>query len=333
MRTKRLARRGAPWAALAAGLLLFFTGKPGVAQPRAGITVYEYPNYQGHAVNIRETVPSLSDFGWNDRVSSFTVAPGESWEICTDRDFGGRCTVVTGDVADLRRISWNDTISSVRPARRDDRRGEDRRPGLVLYEGRDFHGRSVEVDHPDRYLAEDLGRIRSLSTHGGGWEVCERPDFQGRCMTLRGDISDLRAYGFNGPVGSARPLVRDRAYRRDEGHYGNGYGNEGYGHVPAEDRREPYEQAPRSGAPRLVLYELPNFAGRSVTIDGDTAELAGFNDRAMSARAVGTWQLCQDRDFRGRCVTVRGDVPDLSAAPTRLGTAVTSARPVFEDLR
>jgi hypothetical protein len=330
MSTKRPAWRGAGFAALAAGLLLFFPGKPGAAQPRAGITVYEYPNYQGHGVNIRETVPNLTEFGWNDRVSSFTIAPGESWEICANRDFGGRCSVVTGDVADLRRISWNDTISSLRPApfHRDDHHWDDRHASLVLYEGRDFHGRSVAVDRPDRYLADDIGRTRSLTARGGGWEVCERPDFQGRCMTLRGDISDLRAYGFSGPVGSARPLVRDWTYRRDENHA------DGYGHVPSDDRRGPYEPAPpQSGSPRLVLYELPNFAGRSVTVDGDATELSGFNDRAMSARAVGTWQLCQDKDFRGRCVTVRGDVPDLSAAPTRLGTAVTSARPVFQDLR
>lgn len=63
-----------------------------------------------------------------------------------------------------------------------------------------------------------------------------------------------------------------------------------------------------------TLYELPNFLGRSVVVNGSTNNLdnIGFNDRTRSVRLNGTWRLCEDADFRSRCATLSGSIPDLS---------------------
>lgn len=67
------------------------------------------------------------------------------------------------------------------------------------------------------------------------------------------------------------------------------------------------------GPDTAILYEYPNFQGRSVTITREQSNLdsIGFNDRARSIRATGSWRLCEDAGFRSRCETVNGTVADL----------------------
>jgi hypothetical protein len=304
-------------ALLAAVAILGVAGTPSLlAQGGVGITVFEHPDYGGRNATFREAVSDLSDYHLNDRVSSFRIAHGETWEVCVDKDFGGRCAVFSSDEPDLRRVSWNEMITSMRPVPRSDRRWQNHdgdrdhdrewHSTMVLYEERDLRGRTFELDHSDRSLSETGGHARSVATRGGPWEICEQPDFGGRCVTVSGDVRDLRGYGMYGRVGSARPV------RRESGH----------------------EQAPppRFDPPRLVLYERPNFRGRAREVENDDGEISDFNDRARSARVVsGAWQICENKNFRGRCVTITGDVPDLGVY--RLSSAVTSARPVFEEPR
>lgn len=72
--------------------------------------------------------------------------------------------------------------------------------------------------------------------------------------------------------------------------------------------------SPGYGGPdTATLYEYPNFQGRSVVITREQGNLdnIGFNDRARSIRATGSWRLCEDAGFRSRCETVNGTVADL----------------------
>jgi len=139
---------------------------------------------------------------------------------------------------------------------------------------------------------------------GGPWELCNRPNFGGRCVLVSSDVADLRSLGMENEVASARPAgasdaERGRPRRRDE--------------------------------PRLILYERPDFRGRAREIVSMESEISDFNDRAQSARVVGIWQLCEHKNFGGRCITLRGDAPDLDAY--RFRDMVTSARPADDGRR
>jgi hypothetical protein len=79
-----------------------------------GITVSDDVNFQGPTMTFRRDVPDLRDFQFNDRISSLQVAEGESWEVCEDTNYGGRCFVVSGAERDLRTRGMNDVISSMR---------------------------------------------------------------------------------------------------------------------------------------------------------------------------------------------------------------------------
>ena len=74
----------------------------------------------------------------------------------------------------------------------------------------------------------------------------------------------------------------------------------------------PYGYDDRQGS--ITFYEFPNFGGRSVTVYGEQTNFSriDFNDRARSARANGSFLICEDSEFRGRCERVSGDVRDLN---------------------
>ena len=55
------------------------------------------------------------------------------------------------------------------------------------------------------------------------------------------------------------------------------------------------------------LYEDSDFGGRSLRAFGDLSDLSptGMNDKTSSIFiASGTWQFCEDSEFRGRCITL-----------------------------
>ncbi|MCA1609785.1 MAG: beta/gamma crystallin-related protein [Thermoanaerobaculia bacterium] len=299
---------------LAAVAFAVFMGPAVHAQERRsgeiGITVFEDPGYRGRNATFRDDVSDLSDYHLNDRVSSFRIARGEYWEVCEHKDFRGRCAVFSSDEPDLRRVSWDEQITSLRRVRRG--RGGEEGPrrdypapegrfGLVLYEEENFRGDGREIDREDPNVADFGSRASSLNVSRGSWEICDRPDFRGRCVVVSGEVPSLRAYGMQNRIASARPIRRER-------------------------------ESPSDGPPRLILHSRPNFRGDARELTGPDDEISDFNDRAQSATVEGgAWEVCEHARFRGRCVTLRTSVPDLSAYGLR--DAITSARPVSGDPR
>src|SRR6476619_1003271 len=86
-----------------------------VAQERGSINVFADVNYGGESTTFTASMPNLTDNGWNDKISSIQVAPGEAWEVCVDANFANRCQIVRSNVPDLRSMGLNDQITSIRP--------------------------------------------------------------------------------------------------------------------------------------------------------------------------------------------------------------------------
>jgi len=70
------------------------------------------------------------------------------------------------------------------------------------------------------------------------------------------------------------------------------------------------------GAARLVLFDDNGFAGRSISLNRDTASLhtdeLNFGDFSYSLAADGRWSVCEDVDYGGECRTVEGDQAELA---------------------
>lgn len=170
------------------------------------MTIFADSNFRGNRVTLERDARNLSDFGFNDRISSVVIRSG-TWQLCQDANFRGRCAEL--GPGEYRQLPFNDSVSSIReisrggPGRgpgwdrddRDDRdhgrggwdRGErdDRRggPDVILFQDRDFRGPDMALERDARNLT-DYGfndRVSSIVIREGRWEFCEDADFRGRC--------------------------------------------------------------------------------------------------------------------------------------------------------
>jgi hypothetical protein len=176
-----------------------------------GLTVFADRDFRGRSASFRDDIANLQSVGLNDRVSSLRVGANEFWEVCEHSDFRGRCLVVSGSEADLRRNSWNDIISS---ARRVGVGGRGRggvgppveRAQLVLFDSRQFRGRSFNAGTEMPTLSGFANRAESLRVVGPAWQICDGSNFAGRCVTVFQDVSDLGTLGMANRVVSVRPV-------------------------------------------------------------------------------------------------------------------------------
>ncbi len=271
-----------------------------------GILVFQDANYRGQNATFRDDVPQLGEFGLDNRISSLRVAPGESWEVCEQPWFRGRCQVFFGDEPNLQLRGWNDRISSMRPVRGGG--GGGWRPpvdppgppawgrGVELFEDRGYRGDRRQVTGPVEDL-RSLGfndKARSLTVpRGETWEICIDNFFR-NCRVVNTDWPDLDGLGMGRRISSLRPWRQG-------------------GRPPGPDY----------GRQQLTLFDNRNFRGRSMVVSEPREFIGGFS--AESATAEGPWQLCDQPRFNGNCVVVGSSEPDLR----RLGLRgrVQSARP------
>ena len=172
------------------------------------------------------------------------------------------------------------------------------------------------------------------------------PNFQGRSMTLRGEMSNLGNTDFNDRTSSI--IVREGEWEACvDAYFQGGCVRFPPGEYPQLERRfnrsisslrvvggHPYAEEPRPErrAARAILYESQDFRGRSFAISADVVgnlDRTGFNDRAASLRVEeGYWIFCSDANFEGDCRTFGpGEYPNL---PWELNKKISSGRRIDE---
>jgi hypothetical protein len=79
---------------------------------------------------------------------------------------------------------------------------------IVIYRDRNFDGPAVSIaeDQPNLRLAWAVSSVR---VHSGVWELCERPNYQGACLTLSASSSNLG----HRTVQSARAIRSNAGWR------------------------------------------------------------------------------------------------------------------------
>ena len=85
------------------------------------------------------------------------------------------------------------------------------------------------------------------------------------------------------------------------------------------------EWGSQGDAGRLELFDDKDFRGKSSALTRSSPELGSMSGRADSLRLSGTWQICDQENFRGRCRIVSENIADLN----RIGwkNRIRSARP------
>jgi hypothetical protein len=193
-------------------------------------------------------------------------------------------------------------LAAVVPASAQSRGGR----GIELFSEPNFGGDSRFFPDGQWNLAERGFNDRTMSVRVYGrdsWQLCDNHGYGGACVFINRDEPDLNRLGIAGRVSSFRRA--DDGYHRDGGGYGR----------------------PDTRGAGLILFEGPNFSGRSVRLHEQVADFEWnrFNDTAQSLVANGRWVVCEHRDFGGACQVVIGEYNDLN----RIGMwgRISSARP------
>ncbi|MDO8910549.1 MAG: beta/gamma crystallin-related protein [Phenylobacterium sp.] len=85
-------------------------------RPTGGvITLFDGIGFAGAGYRATSEVTNLPK-QYNDRGLSLKIERGE-WEVCTDKDFGGRCQTFRKDVSDLNQVGMAYAITSMRQVR------------------------------------------------------------------------------------------------------------------------------------------------------------------------------------------------------------------------
>ena len=187
-----------------------------VPQAIAQVTFYEQERFGGKTFTTAKPVGNLDRSGFNDRASSVVVV-GNSWEVCEEIRFEGRCLILRPRrYPSLVAIGMNNQISSVRDMPRGARFDENRYAPLPIesrvtfYEQENFRGRSFATIQP----VVNLGRIgfngsaSSVVVDGNNWEACDDSRYDGRCVVLRpGRYPTLASMGLTERIASVRELA------------------------------------------------------------------------------------------------------------------------------
>jgi hypothetical protein len=195
--------------------------------------------------------------------------------------------------------------------------------------------------------------LAASAVFAGEITLFERPDFQGRRLTIRGTMTNLDRTDFNDRAESM--VVRDGVWevcsdahfngqcvRLQPGVYRNLRGSLDRSISSAREVGQAAYAPPApayggpaargGGEPRAILYSGHGMNGRSFEIDRDVVrnlERVGFNDRASSLKVVnGYWIFCSDANFEGDCRTFGpGDYPNL---PFDLQRKISSGRRIAD---
>lgn len=243
----------------------------------AGITVFVDPNFRGKSATFRQDMPDLRQAGFDKKISSLRVAPGEQWEVCDQPNYQGRCVVVFGEEADLKRNAWNDIISSLRrvggasvppsvrptaPAQND--------WYIVLYDEPNYRGnpRNYKGSVPDLGFNRPAG---SVTIGKGIWQICDGANFTGHCFVLNQSVADLGPYRLRG-VASVRP-------------WGGASG------APSAP--------PSQNDWYIVVFDQPNYRGSPKNYRTTVSNI-GWNMRVQSVTiGKGVWEICERRQLHG----------------------------------
>jgi hypothetical protein len=278
-------------------------------QPPGTVTFYETENFGGRQISTDRPLPNLGRSIAGARPQS-AVVEGGSWQVCTDYNFGGDCTVLgpgrystldalSGRVSSARPIST--PTAALSPPAVDART----RGGIIFFESENFGGSKFMIDQPDPKFASShaVDRYQSAIVEGGAWELCVDVDFRGECRIFApGHYPELG--GLSGHISSARP-----SYDR-------------HGEMPRDGMRGPAS---------ATLFSGPNMTGRAFRLSGrEQGNLYDlFNDRASSLRVDrGYWIFCNDADFGGECQTFGpGDYASLPG----LNNVIASGRRIWNE--
>lgn len=187
---------------LLASVILLGASAPAVAQDRMApnAQLFSATNFMGRSLTITRETPILQA-SWQPR--SIRMGGGSSWEVCEQRHFMGRCTVVTGSSTNLASQLGITRIGSIRPARVVPPNPS---PGPTPLPGPGGNGQSLRGMAAEFFPAPQArGRRIDACNNQGGSAACITREAENFC----------RSVGYASARNSAAETVGGRIYLAD----------------------------------------------------------------------------------------------------------------------
>ena len=232
----------------------------------------------------------------NDSISSIRIGTNAQAFVCRDDYYGGRCQIVTGDIADLfNQPVGNDQISSLKVQRRGP--ATSRVPGAnqaSFFVGVKFAGQCVSLGFGDYSIYplfglpnDSISCIRVASNAQAF--VCPDECFGSQRQLITGHVVDL----------SPQPI-----------------GNEQISSLNVRPPRSPHSCTPAPS--QAAFFVDARFSGACVFLNPGiypTAAVFNLPNDSISCMRVGSnvqvLVRCDDQ-FAGVCQDLTGDLPDVS---------------------
>ncbi len=185
-----------------ASVILLGASAPAMAQDRMApnAQLFSAPNFMGRSLTVTRETPVLQA-SWQPR--SIRMGGGSSWEVCEQRHFMGRCTVLTGSSTNLTSQLGITRIGSIRPARSIP---PNPGPGPGPLPGPGGNGQSLRGMAAEFFPApESRGRRIDACNTQGGSAACITREAENYC----------RSVGYASVRNSAAETVGGRIYLAD----------------------------------------------------------------------------------------------------------------------
>lgn len=238
----------------------------------AGITVFADANFRGTTQTFQSDVSDLRSSGLDNRISSLRIGPGEQWEVCENRNYGGRCIVVSGQESNLQNNGWGDRISSVRRTSGGGGGGSGQRP--PSWAQGTFYARNPQTGGTIQMTVQNNGQVMFIQDGG----TTTYGSMSGTILT-NGPYRARVSRRSNGIRTTSTTNSRDRIdYSRTNP--GPGWGGGGGGNVPSWAVGTFYARNPQTGGTIQMTIQS---GGQVILVqDGSTTTYASLNGTLLT---------------------------------------------------
>ena len=167
------------------------------------LIVYENGDFDGIYKKIEMGEIALMET-WEDRISSLRVSEGYQVKIYEHAQFKGKWVVLSSDQANLKKINFNDIISSIKV----EKYNKDSHAGSA-YDNGDYDGNMFpltlgEYDNLNEqsWLNDKISSIKIEK--GYQIKVYEHGDFKGKSKNIKESQANLKTLGWNDKISSLK---------------------------------------------------------------------------------------------------------------------------------
>lgn len=252
------------------------------------ITLFENTNFDGIYKKFYSTEELKALQTWEDRVSSVKIAKGYQLTIFEHKNFSGKSLTLTADLAYLKKINFNDKISSIIIEKYNQNSD-----AAVVYDNSDYNGLMfpLKVGEYSNLSKQSWlnDKITSVKINQGyQLIVYEHGDFKGKNTKITESQANLKSLKWNDKISSIQ--------------------------VERLSKESMVENENELIDGNVYVYVESYFAGKYKAYNATKVnKLVEFNDQFSSIRVNNDYQVTiyEHSDFKGKNVTITESLANL----------------------